>query len=80
MLSSEQIRGARAMLRWDQSRLAEEADVSVETIKRLEKMDGQLLAVTGTTLAKIEQAIDAAGVDLINSTGVKLRIADTNQS
>lgn len=62
MLSSEQIRAARALIRWDQIHLAEEAGVSVETIKRLEKIKGPLLTATGTTLAKIEHALRNAGV------------------
>jgi hypothetical protein len=33
MLSSEQLRAARALLRWEQTRLAEQATVSVETVK-----------------------------------------------
>lgn len=77
MLSAEQIRAARALVRWDQSRLASEAGVSVETIKRLEKMDGPLLAATGTTLAKIQSALESAGVVFIdqngNGPGVRLR-------
>ncbi|TGQ94607.1 transcriptional regulator [Mesorhizobium sp. M8A.F.Ca.ET.208.01.1.1] len=74
MLSAEQIRAARALIRWDQIRLASEAAVSVETIKRLEKMDGPLLAATGTTIAKIEAALTAAGIEFINGTGVKLQV------
>jgi hypothetical protein len=35
MLTSEQVRAVRALLRCDQSLLAEKAGVSVETIKRL---------------------------------------------
>lgn len=73
MLSAEQVRAARALVRWDQSRLASEAGVSVETIKRLEKMDGPLLAATGTTLRAIESALTSAGVEFSNGTGVRLR-------
>lgn len=73
MLSSEQIRAARALLRWDQSHLAKSSEVSVETIKRLEKMDGPLLSATGTTLSKIQSALEAAGIEFFNGTGVKLR-------
>ncbi|MFC0479383.1 helix-turn-helix domain-containing protein [Gellertiella hungarica] len=73
MISSEQVRAARALVRWDQSKLAAEAGVSVETIKRLEKMDGPLLAATGTTLSKIQTALEAAGVEFIDGTGVKLK-------
>ena len=57
------------MLRLDQSRLAESACVSVETIKRLEKMEGELLAATGTTLAKLQSALERAGVIFIDANG-----------
>ena len=48
MLTGEQIRAARAILRMDQITLAQEAGISVETVKRLEKFDGPLDAKTGT--------------------------------
>jgi transcriptional regulator with XRE-family HTH domain len=63
------MRAARALIRWDQKTLATEAGISVETIKRLEKMDGTLLAVTGTTLTAIRTALEAAGVIFIASNG-----------
>jgi transcriptional regulator with XRE-family HTH domain len=61
MLTAEQIRGARAALRWEQSQLAERASVSVETVKRLEKMNGRLRAQYGTQ-ASIRDAFENAGV------------------
>lgn len=69
MQTSDQMRAARALIRWDQKTLATKAGVSVETIKRLEKMDGTLLAVTGTTLTAIRTALEAAGVIFIASNG-----------
>lgn len=72
MLTSEQLRAARALKRMDQKHLAELAGVSVETIKRLEKTDGQLLSATGTTLAAIRSSLEAAGVEFIEG-GVRLR-------
>ncbi|MBB4063267.1 hypothetical protein GGR23_000428 [Gellertiella hungarica] len=36
-------------------------------------MDGPLLAATGTTLSKIQTALEAAGVEFIDGTGVKLK-------
>jgi transcriptional regulator with XRE-family HTH domain len=69
MLTAEQVRAARALLRWDQSVLADRAGVSVETIKRLERMDGPLLETRSSTLAAIEQALMAAGVVFIAENG-----------
>lgn len=61
MLTSEQIRAARAMLRIEQTTLAEISGVSVESIRRFEKMDGEVRAQE-TTLASIKRALEAAGV------------------
>ena len=49
MMSSAQLRAARALVRWDQSKVAEAASVSIETVKRLEKMEGPLGAARVTT-------------------------------
>jgi transcriptional regulator with XRE-family HTH domain len=48
MLTGEQLRAARAMLKVEQGELSELSGVSVETIKRLERMDGLLAANTKT--------------------------------
>ncbi len=74
MLTSEQIRAARALLRWDQKELAKAANLSVQTIKRLEGMPGKVSAYTGTMEA-IQKALEAAGVEFTNddAPGVRLR-------
>ena len=61
MLSSDQIRGARAILRLSQAELAKAASVSLETIKRLEAMHGEL-KVRLDTLTRIKDALERAGV------------------
>lgn len=76
MLSSEQIRAARALLRMEQKALATLSGVSVETIKLLEKLDGPLLSATGTTLQAIQTALEAAGIEFFSGTGVKLHKND----
>jgi transcriptional regulator with XRE-family HTH domain len=75
MLTAEQLRAARALLRWDQATVAERAGVSLETIKRLERLDGPLLATRSSTLDALEKTFRAAGVDFTNGgePGVKLR-------
>ena len=64
MLTGEQLRAARAMLRWDQSKLATESDVSLPTIKRLEKMSGE---VSGNvrTINAVQSAFESAGVEFL---------------
>jgi len=66
MISSAQMRAARALLGIDQKQLAELADVSLPTIQRMEASVG---TVRGTveTLTKVVDAIEAAGVELINN-------------
>jgi len=68
MLTAEQLRGARAILRMDQKQVAEAANVSLPTIKRLEKMDGALSGHVGTITA-IQKALEAAGVEFIPENG-----------
>ncbi len=74
MLTSEQIRAARALLRWEQKNLAAAAGVSVETIKRLEKKPGRVSAYVQTVDA-IREALETAGVEFLNgdAPGVRLR-------
>jgi len=76
MLSSDQIRGARAILRLSQADLAKAASVSLETIKRLEAMDGEL-KVRLDTVTRIRDALEKAGVEFIpeNGGGVGVRLA-----
>jgi predicted transcriptional regulator len=68
MISSDQIRGARAFLRLDQADLAKAAGVSLETIKRVEAMEGEL-KIRLDTLTKITAALEKAGVEFIAENG-----------
>ena len=77
MITSEQIRGARAMLRIEQSDLAARARVSLETIKRIERKPGQISALAAT-LDAIRKALESAGVIFVveengEGPGVRLR-------
>jgi transcriptional regulator with XRE-family HTH domain len=73
MLTSEQIRAARAMLRIEQRELAERSGVSLETIKRIERIPGVVSAYT-STVAAIQSALEAAGIEFTNGDkpGVRL--------
>jgi predicted transcriptional regulator len=64
MMTSGQLRAARALLGIDQKTLAEQAGVSLPTIQRMEASDG---VVRGTveTLTKVIEALALAGVELI---------------
>jgi len=82
MITSQQMRAARALLGIDQKRLAELAGLSVPTIQRMEASGGQVRGVVDT-LVKVVGALEAAGIELIgeNATsqgagrGVRLREA-----
>ena len=64
MITSAQIRAARALLGMDQRTLAERAGLSLPTIQRMEASDGQVRGVVDS-LVKVVQAIETAGVELI---------------
>ena len=64
MITSAQMRAARALLGIDQRQLAELAGLSVPTIQRMEASDGVVRAVVDS-LEKVVNALNAAGVELI---------------
>lgn len=74
IVTGEQLRGARAMARIEQSDLAARAGVSIDTIKRLERTEGPVSANVVTVHA-IRAALEAAGVEFTNGDepGVKLK-------
>ena len=67
-LTSEIIRSARALLRWDQRHLAEASSISLATIKRLESKPGPLDAHTSTVTA-LTHALETAGIVFIDENG-----------
>ena len=68
MLTGEQIRAARAMLRWEQKDLVKASGVSEPTIVRLEKMHGMVSGQIATIQA-IKVALEAAGIEFIPENG-----------
>ncbi|AHY54509.1 helix-turn-helix transcriptional regulator [Bradyrhizobium japonicum] len=64
MITSFQMRAARALLGIDQKALAELAGVSLPTIQRMEASTGNVRGVV-ETLIKVVEAFDRAGVELI---------------
>jgi transcriptional regulator with XRE-family HTH domain len=64
MITSAQMRAARALLGIDQKTLAARAGVSVPTIQRMEASDGNVRGVVGS-LVRVIEALDALGVELI---------------
>jgi len=76
MLTSAQIRGARAMLRWSASKLSEMSGVSLPTISRMELSQGVPKSLS-TNLQAIQNALEDAAVIFIDEDeegpGVRLR-------
>ena len=64
MISPGQLRAARALLGLDQRSLAAMAGVSLPTIQRMEASSGDVRGAI-STLTKVVEALDAAGVELI---------------
>ena len=69
MIEAAQIRAARALLDLNQADLSDLASVSATTIKRLEGTSARRGAAE--TLWKIQQALEAAGIEFIPAEGGK---------
>jgi transcriptional regulator with XRE-family HTH domain len=64
----EQMRAARALLRWTALDLAKASKVGVATIRRVEVIDGEIPA-TKANQAALRRALEAAGVEFIDENG-----------
>jgi len=69
VLTSAQLKAARALVGFDQRALAQAAGVSLPTIQRMEASDGNVRGVVDT-LMKVMSALEAAGVEFINEGAV----------
>lgn len=67
-ITSEQLRAARALIRWEQRHLADASGVSLPSIKRLETHPGPL-AAQPLTLAALISALEKAGVMFVPENG-----------
>lgn len=80
MITSQQMRAARALLGLDQRQLADLAGLSLPTIQRMEASGGQVRGVVDT-LVKVITALEGAGIELLGENapstgsgrGVRLR-------
>jgi predicted transcriptional regulator len=74
MITSRQIRAARALLGWSQQQLADNAIVSLNAVARLESgaVDSRI-----STVQAVQKALAKAGVEFLNADqkgeGVRLR-------
>ncbi len=76
LITTSQIRAARALLRWSATELAGKSGIGVSTIKRLEVMNG-VPTINISTMVAIQAALESAGVEFIGSPddcpGVRLK-------
>jgi len=69
MITSPQLKAARALLGIDQRELAEASGLSVPTIQRMEGSGGQIRGNV-ESLVKVVDALDRLGVELIGDDAV----------
>ncbi len=76
LITSNQIRAARTLIRWTAQDLADSSGVAISTIKRMEVMEG-VPSGNIKTLSAIQAALEGAGIEFIgspnDSPGVRLR-------
>ena len=76
MIIGEQIRAARAMLKWTADDLAQKSEIGVATIRRLEAMNG-IPTGQARILDAIQRTLEQAGIEFIGNPdhqpGVRLK-------
>ena len=68
MITSDQIRAARALVRWSAEDLARESGVGLSTIRRIEAAQG-VPSASGKNLALLQNTLERAGVQFIERNG-----------
>jgi len=67
-LTSDQLRAARALLRWSAEQLSRQSSVSLRTIRRAELAE-QLTAMTTANNLAVRRALEDAGDEFIDENG-----------
>lgn len=70
MITLAQIKAARALLNWTQDHLAKAAGLSLPGVNNLER---GITSPRKETLSSIEEAMVTAGIEFIDTTGVRLK-------
>lgn len=68
MIISDQIRAARALLRWTAQDLADQAILGISTIHRMEQSHGVPKVATQNLIA-VQRALEAGGVRFLPANG-----------
>ena len=69
MITSGQLRAARALLNMDRRTLAEQAGLSLPTIQRMESAE-DVVGGNVESLVKVVEALEQAGIELVGEGGV----------
>ena len=79
MITSDQIRAARSLLRWTGKDLAEKSGVGFSTLMRLEAEEG-VPSAQAKTLEALRRAFEGAGIEFIGTPddrpGVRLNLSN----
>ncbi len=68
MISAEQLRAARGLLGWNQSRLAQASNLALSTIKRMERPRGLARGISENVM-NVQRALEDAGIIFIDENG-----------
>ncbi len=66
MISTSQLRAARALIRWTALDLARASGVAISTIRRIELQDG-VPSSNAKTLLTLRESLEKAGIEFIGS-------------
>lgn len=77
MISAAQIRAARGLLRWTQASLAHKAATSTVTLNMIEN---EAVRAREQTLAAIQAALEAGGVEFLGDDGAGIGVRFRNTS
>ena len=69
IITSDQVRAGKALLRWSGQELAKRAGVSLSTIRRIEAASGIPEDQNIKTLIAVAAALEAGGVEFIGRPG-----------
>ncbi len=75
MITTAQIRAGRGLLKWTQATLAHRAAISAVTLNMIEN---EAVRPRQTTLTAIRQALEGAGVQLLEEDGVNVDVRFTS--
>jgi len=73
MRYSSQIRAARALLGWSQSKLARAAGVGLATLQRIEQNEG-VVKGNFSTILKIQNVLEQAGIQFTDDEGGEIGV------